>query len=101
MHRSAFRFRLYPSREQEARMVMAVDSCRRLWNDALSHRKTRWEKERKSTSYNLQQWVLTEVRHTDPSTGALHSQVAQDVLHRLDRAFQAFFKHDSKYPRLK
>jgi putative transposase len=82
-------------------MVLAIDTCRRLWNGALSHRKTRWEKERKSTSYNLQQWVLTEVRHTDPSIGALHSQVAQDVLHRLDRAFKAFFRHQSRYPHFK
>jgi len=98
---SVLRLRLYPSREQEARMLIALDTCRRLWNDALSHRKTRWEKERKPTSYNLQQWVLTEIRHADPSIGALHSQVAQDVLHRLDRAFKAFFKHQSRYPRSK
>jgi putative transposase len=82
-------------------MLIAIDTSRRLWNDALSHRKARWEKERKSTSYNLQQWVLTEVRHTHPSIGALHSQVAQDVLRRLDRAFKAFFRHQSKYPRSK
>ena len=82
-------------------MLIAIDTCRYLWNDALSHRKTRWEKERKSTSYNLQQWILTEVRHADPSIGALYSQVAQDVLHRLERAFKAFFKHQSRYPRFK
>jgi putative transposase len=101
MPHSALRFRLYPSSKQEAKMLMAMDTCQRIWNDALSHRKTRWEKERKSTSYNLQQWMLTEVRHTDPSTRSLHSQVAQDVLHRLDKAFQAFFKHQSRYPRFK
>jgi len=31
----------------------------------------------------------------------MHSQVAQDVLHRLDRAFRRFFRHQSKYPRFK
>jgi putative transposase len=98
---SALRFRLYPSREQEAKMLVAIDTCRQLWNEALSHRKTRWEKERRSTSYNLQQWILTEVRHADPSIAALYSQVAQDVLHRLDRTFKAYFKHRSRYPRSK
>jgi putative transposase len=82
-------------------MLMAIDTCRSLWNDALSQRKSSWEKERKSTSHNLQQRALTKIRHTDPSIGSLHSQVAQDVLHRLDRAFQAFFKHQSRYPRFK
>ncbi|HYR03781.1 MAG TPA: helix-turn-helix domain-containing protein [Nitrososphaerales archaeon] len=63
MPHSALRFRLSPSSKQEAKMLMAIDTCQRIWNDALSHSKTRWEKERKSTSYNLQQWMLIgEVR---------------------------------------
>ncbi len=98
---SALRFRLYPSRDQEARMLRALEACRHLWNDALSHRRDRWQNGRKSTSYNHQQWILTAERHADPELGALHSQVAQDVLHRLDRAFKAFFGRRSRYPRFK
>ncbi len=98
---SAFRFRLYPTRDQEARMLRALEACRHLWNDALSHRRERWQNEHKPTSYNLQQWILTAERHADPELGALYSQVAQDVLHRLDRAFKAFFEHRSGYPRFK
>ncbi len=98
---SALRFRLYPSREQEARMLRTLEACRHLWNDALSHRRHRWQNERKSTSYNYQQWILTAERHVDPELGALYAQVAQDVLHRLDRAFQAFFDHRSRHPRFK
>ncbi len=98
---SALRLRLYPSREQEAKMLRALGACRHLWNDALSHRKGRWQNERRLTSYNYQQWVLTEERHGDPELGALYSQVAQDVLHRLDRAFRAFFDGRAKYPRFK
>ncbi len=98
---SALRFRLYPSRQQEARMLRALEACRHLWNDALSHRRDRWQNERRSTSYNHQQWVLTAMRHADPELGALYSQVAQDVLRRLDRAFTAFFEQRSRYPRFK
>ena len=83
-------------------MLSALEASRRLWNDALVHRKSRWENERKSTSYNLQQWILTEVRHTDPLiSGALHSQSAQDVLRRLDLAFRGFLEHRTQYPKLK
>jgi putative transposase len=98
---SALRFRIYPSYSQEARMLKVLEACRHLWNDALSHRRDRWQNERRSTSYNLQQWILTAERHSDPELGALYSQVAQNVLHRLDRAFQAFFKGQMKYPRFK
>ena len=82
-------------------MFQVIETCRRLWNDALSHRKDRWEKERASTSYNMQQWILTGERKRDPELRELYSQVAQDVLHRLDNAFQSFFDHVSKYPRFK
>ncbi|MBI3116274.1 MAG: helix-turn-helix domain-containing protein, partial [Thaumarchaeota archaeon] len=98
---SALRFRLYPSRDQEAKMLRTLEACRRLWNDALSHRRDRWQSERKPTSYNYQQWILTAECHEDPELGSLHSQVAQDVLHRLDRAFKAFFEHWAGYPRFK
>lgn len=97
----AFRFRLYPNPEQEERMLTTMEACRQLWNDALAHRKRRWQEDRKSTSYNLQQWILTEVRKSDPELHKVYSQVAQDVLHRLDRAFKSFFEHRSRYPRFK
>ncbi len=98
---SALRFRLYPSRKQEARMLRALASCRRLWNEALEHRRKRWQDERRPTSYSLQQWILTEVRHSDPEIGMLYSQVGQDVLRRLDTAFKGFFEEKARYPRYK
>jgi len=82
-------------------MLRALGASRRLWNDALRHRRDRWQDERRSTSYNLQASILTVERREDAELGGLHSQVAQDVLKRLDKAFQAFFKHKSRYPRFK
>ncbi len=79
-------------------MFATLEGCRRLWNDALAHRKRRWEEERKTTSYAHQQWILTAVRHSDPELRSAYSQVAQDVLHRLDRAFKAFFERKARYP---
>ncbi|MDA4115931.1 MAG: transposase [Thaumarchaeota archaeon] len=98
---STLRFRLYPSNRQEAKMLTAIGSCRHLWNEALAQRKERWQKGRKSTSYNHQQWMLTQERRANSELAALHSQVAQDVLRRLDKAFQRFFKHQAGHPRFK
>jgi putative transposase len=97
----ALRFRLYPDRGQEARMLRALEATRRLWNGALAHRKARWEDERCATSYNLQAWMLTAERGQDALLGELYSQVGQDVLRRLDRAFKTFFDHRARYPRFK
>ncbi|MDA4115797.1 MAG: transposase [Thaumarchaeota archaeon] len=98
---TALHFRLYPSKKQEARLSRTLTVCRHLWNDALAHRRQRWQVEGKSTSYNYQQAVLTGERHVNKELLGVYSQVAQDVLHRLDLAFKAFFKHQSRYPRFK
>jgi putative transposase len=97
----AFRFRLYPNRNQEAKMFRALEATRRLWNDALMHRKTRWENDRQATSYNLQAAMLTAEREQDAFLGELYSQVGQDVLRRLDRAFKSFLEGRARYPRFK
>jgi putative transposase len=99
--RSAFRFRLYPTSAQEARMLNTLEASRRLWNDALAHRKTRWEKEHMSTSYNLQASIFTLARNEGTSFAGLYSQTGQDVLRRLDKAFKAFFERRAHYPRFK
>lgn len=57
--KSAFRFRLYPNRKQERRLLRMIEAGRQLWNEALAHRKRRWEEERLSTSYSQQCWILT------------------------------------------
>jgi putative transposase len=99
--RSAFRFRLYPNSKQEARMLRALEAARRLWNDALAHRKTRWENNRQATSYALQAWILTGEREQDALLGELYSQAGQDILRRLEKAFRSFFERRARYPRFK
>src|SRR6266550_559505 len=99
--RTAFRFRLYPSSKQEVRMLRGLETSRRLWNDALAHRKRRWENERKSTSYKLQASILTSERGKDKLLDELYSQTGQDVLRRLDKAFKSFFARRSGYPKFK
>src|SRR2546426_3229038 len=101
MKKSAFRFRLYPNRKQEQRMLTMVEAGRQLWNDALAHRKQRWEEKRLSTSYSQQCWILTAEKRINSSFRELYSQAGQEILHRLDRAFAAFFEHRKRYPRFK
>ena len=99
--KSAFRFRLYPNRRQALKLSSMIEAGRRLWNDALAHRKRRWEEQRLSTSYSQQCRILTAERKADPLLGELYSQAGQDVLRRLDRAFEAFFEHRARHPKFK
>ena len=99
--KKAYKFRLYPNQKQEQRLLRMIESARSLWNDALAYRKDRWEENGISTSYSQQCSVLTTERQSNPILRELNAQAAQEVLKRLDRAFQAFFENRAGYPKFK
>src|SRR5699024_12309724 len=66
--------------------------CRYLYNNALEQRISPYKKHKKSISYNMQQNELPLVKQALPEYKNIHSQVLQDVLRRLDRSFQNFFR---------
>ena len=66
--------------------------CGELYNAALQERKEAWEKCGVSITVASQSAHLPEVKEARPEYRDIHSQVLQDVLTRLDRGFQAFFR---------
>jgi putative transposase len=90
--RKAFKYKLMPTPEQEQALECVLWRCRTLYNAALEERKTAWERGRVSVNYYQQKAELPELKAEFPEYTSVHSQVLQDVLLRLDRAFQAFFR---------
>lgn len=88
----AYRYRLYPTKQQIQTMESQLDLCRWLYNTALDQRITAYKKLNKSISYNDQQNELPLIRKTVPGFSDIHSQVLQDVLRRLDKSFRNFFR---------
>ena len=67
--------------------------CRTLYNVALQQRKLWWERGQGiGASYYQQKAELPDLKAACPEFGAIHAHVLQDVMLRLDRAFQAFFR---------
>lgn len=100
----AFRYRLYPTKAQEAVLGGQFRLCRTLYNAALQERRDAYRKAKKTVTGYDQMKYLTEIKAALPEYKGVYSQVLQDVLKRLDKAFQAFFrrvKEGSKpgYPR--
>jgi len=50
-----YRFRIYPNREQEQKLLTWLETCRWIYNTALAQRKEAWEKEKRSVSRIEQQ----------------------------------------------
>lgn len=91
MLRRTFKYRLYPQRRQREKLQATLDVCRELYNAALQERREAWSSHRKSIDYVAQANQLGEIKAVREDLRAVHSQVLQDALRRIDKAFQAFF----------
>jgi putative transposase len=91
--RKAYKFRLYPTRQQEQTLFWTLSRCRELYNAALAERKEAYRMAGKSISSYEQKRDLPEIKdEIREEYQHIHSQVLQDVLLRLDKAFKAFFQ---------
>jgi len=91
--RKAFKYRLYPTSEQEQILFWTLARCRELYNAGLAERKEAYRMAGKTISYYEQKRDLPEIKNVlREEYQNIHSQVLQDVLLRLERAFQAFFR---------
>ncbi len=109
--KKAYKFRIYPNKNQEARMNRTLSICRHLYNDALGERKRQAELNRIKREFQVLPWGKPEWISYEDQQNALpesktheqkevFSQVLQNVLKRLDRSFQNFFRGNG-YPRFK
>ena len=91
MLRRTLKYRLCPNRRQREELQATLDVCRELYNAALQERREAWSSYRTSIHYVEQANQLPDIKAVREDVRAVHSQVLQDVLRRLDKTFQAFF----------
>lgn len=96
-----YRFEIHPTHEQEQKLFYILKLCRKLYNHALNERKTAYKESGQGLTYRQQQNALPIFVEANPEYKKVHSQVLQDVLHRLDFAFQRYFAKEAGYPRFK
>ncbi len=109
--KKAYSFRIYPNKNQEVKLNRTLNTCRHLYNDALSERKRQAELNRMKRDFQVFPWGKTEWISYEDQANTLsseknsfqkevHSQVLQNTLKRLDRSFKNFF-NGFGYPRFK
>jgi putative transposase len=86
----AYKYRIYPSKAQKLDATLAL--CCELYNAGLQERRDAWRISRTPVNYYAQAIQLPEIKAIRPALGMVHAQVLQDVLRRLDKAFDAFFR---------
>jgi putative transposase len=91
--RRTYKFRLYPNKTTEQKLHWTLARCRELYNAALSERRDAYRYAGKSISYYDQQNDLPEIKaEIREEYQEIAAHVLQDVLRRLDKAFQNFFR---------
>lgn len=90
--RKTYKYKLKLTPLQEQAMAFVLRRCRELYNAGLEERREAWRKRGVSITMAGQSAQLPDIKEVRPEYRDVHSQVLQDVLTRLDRAFQAFFR---------
>jgi putative transposase len=97
-----YKFRLYPTDEQEKLLGQFSGVCRFVYNLALEQRRDWWrlfkENTGSSISYASQNRELTDLRREAEWISAVPSDFLQYALRDLDRAYQNFFSGRAEYP---
>jgi putative transposase len=104
--RKSFKEKLRPTPAQAQALDEALWRCRDLYNTALEQRITAYQRRHLSVSRFEQEAELKEIRVEFPEYAGVHSHVLQDVLARLDKTYQAFFRRVQRgekagFPRFK
>ncbi len=90
--RKSYKYKLKPTADQERVLDETLWRCRDLYNAGLEQRIWAYRRCGVTVVHAHQEAELPGIREAYSEYAAIHSQVLQDVLTRLDKAYQAFFR---------
>ncbi len=90
--RTTYKYKLRPTPEQERALETVLWRCRVLYNVALEQHITVYRQRGVTLTRYSQEAELKDLRAEMPAYATIHSHVLQDVLVRLDKTYQAFFR---------
>lgn len=96
--RKTFKYRLYPTKEQQQTLDYWLYLCRKLYNAMLEQRIIAHQMH-KNVNYYSQKRELPNLKVEMPEYADVGSQVLQDVAARLDKSFQRFFNNGAGFPK--
>jgi putative transposase len=88
----SYKYRIYPTTKQKVAIDNTVNLCRYLYNCGLEQRIRAYRQQRRNLNYYVQANELRGIKTFSPDFTQVHSQVLQDVLKRLDKSYQNFFR---------
>ncbi|HEX8844948.1 MAG TPA: RNA-guided endonuclease TnpB family protein [Pyrinomonadaceae bacterium] len=104
--RKAFKYKLRVSQAVDEMLTATLDVCRELYNAALQERRDAYQQCYRSLNYETQANQLPDIKAERADVASVHSQVLQDALKRVQKAFDGFFRRIKQgekagYPRFR
>ncbi len=97
----AYKYRMYPSREQGTLLMKHIHACRFVYNHSLEQKIRAYEQEgRKLSCFDLNNH-LPALKEAHPWLKDVNSQSLQSANKNLDNAFTRFFREKKGFPRFK
>ena len=98
-----YRFRLFPTKEQEVLLNKHFGCVRYVYNHFLNERKKQYQANKKSDNYYKQAAALTKLKNEEDTKWLkeVNSQSLQFTLRSLDTAFLNFFRGNAQFPKFK
>lgn len=97
----AYKFRLYPNKEQEHQIQKTFGSCRFVYNKYLAKRIAKYKESKESMSYVQCANDMKQLKSELEWLKEVDSTSLQSSLRDLDMAYQKFFKEHTGYPKFK
>ncbi|MBP7526913.1 MAG: transposase [Syntrophorhabdaceae bacterium] len=97
----AFKYRIYPTREQREFFARHFGACRFVYNYFLDLRSTEYKENRRSIPGLECKRMLVPLKAGNTWLKEMNSQSLQEAVLNLDRAYQGFFRGLAKYPAFK
>lgn len=103
MINKTYRFRIYPSAEQEVLLAKHFGCSRYVYNHFLNERNQQYQADKKSDNYYAQAKKLTEIKKKEETEWLkeVNSQTLQFALRSLDTAYLNFFRGSAQFPKFK
>ena len=98
----AYKYRIYPNKEQKIQVEKTFGCCRFVYNHTLAYRKEAYEKEKKSVSKtDCNNYCNRELKKKYEWLKEADKFALTNAIYNMDCAYQKFFKEHASYPKFK
>ena len=98
----AYKYRIYPNKEQEIQIAKTFGCCRFVYNQTLTYRKEVYEKEKKSVSKtDCNNYCNRQLKKEYEWLKEVDKFALTNAIYNMDAAYRKFFKEHAGYPKFK